>query len=292
MHIITMTKQHANARFDPAPQGDGAPEKSRPFFDASSLEDADGALDEFCQLLDGFNEWFARPRGLGLAERYANGKAYLLTEWEWLPAINFRVICESVVGLEPGGNALEINQRLPTWGAASDSEPLAIRSDVKKGNSCSHYRLGVCDRHRNDSVVFVEGVEFVKHPQGGIPSLVWFEPFDKPFSFVANSLHLPACLFERSNTSFDRESAVPSYLPPIVSDQVANQLVECGPQIVNNIANDGAEFDWEAFFDANAKYILSSFRIDLTDELVRVSIKEGLDGRFKLLSVAFCPFNL
>ena len=68
-------------------------------------------------------------------------------------------------------------------------------------------------------------------------------------------------------------------------------MVQCGPEIVHNVAEDGAQFDWDVFLDANAVDILSALRISPSDEAVWLAVEERFNGRLEIQNVAFGPFN-
>jgi hypothetical protein len=60
---------------------------------------------------------------------------------------------------------------------------------------------------------------------------------------------------------------------------------------MNGVTDDGAEIDWDSFLDAHAIDILASVRIYLMNQVVWLAVVEGFYRRFKIVNVAFGPFN-
>lgn len=259
----------------------------------ASLENSDDTLGAVCDVLKGFDDWLAECRA-GFAERYANGKGHILTDWSWRGAVDFRIVCQGVSGLEAFRRSKTyVDERLPVRSRSSaDRQALPIFSDEQKiGDAGPDRCMEMGYRYRNDALVFVEGVKLVEHPESGVPSLVWLQPMDEPLSFRTDGVYFSSSvLFKSFSATGDWEAVPDADLFAVRFHEFADGLVECGTKIVDGIASDCAQLDWQDFVNANADDILSGLRITLSDDLVGLCCHERLDGQLELLDVSFGPF--
>ncbi len=94
--------------------------------------------------------------------------------------------------------------------------------------------------------VLVHDVKGVDVPEGMGPrprrSLVWLRPLDVDASAPGHPVHLlPAAGGELGGVAEDRELSTGRGLVPVHTDQIAGEIVESGPSVVNTIADEQAQ---------------------------------------------------
>ena len=105
----------------------------------AALHDPEGALDEYCQLLERFENRLTR-RNLRLAERYIDGNLNLFIHARWLGTIDFRIVCQGINGSSIVRNAGGGREELASRGRIADHE-ISLRANAHKGHPPSHEGL-------------------------------------------------------------------------------------------------------------------------------------------------------
>ena len=263
---------------------------SHTVLESTPLKDAEGALHELHELSERFNNRLSL-NNLALAKRYCDGRLNLLIEARWA-SIDFSISlrkwdapelsgCSSIN--HPGGRSAGPRARAcgPADGAEEDA-----------GDADSGAYLEGRSRYGCDSVVFVENIKHVNGVQNGITSLACFERKDQCFGLSANAVYFSyAAGFVSLGPLVDRKVTSSVRLLPVRSYEVTNQIVEDASNIVDSVTQKAAKNDWNVFLGEHAVNILAGVRIDLMDQFVRLSVKEGIQGRLKISDVMFGPFN-
>jgi hypothetical protein len=285
MSIITLTKQ-GDAHLSPSTlQGAGAPA-----LHAATLKDPDDAFDEVGVLFERFNDRLSFTN-LALAKRYVEGSLNVALEARW-GTIDFNIVFQRENGPKSSGHPSDFDGPPLTGGRGTDSKCAMGRHKhhwhLQRGRNLK--RGG---RYRNDTCVFVEDIKLMEFPKNGIPSFVWFKPKDEPLGLGANALYFGyASGFKLFSVAKDWKPVSSSICTLVLgADQVADKMIERGPQIVDDISENPAYLDWQGFLDANANDILAGIGVFISEKFIRVRCEEGLSHRLKLLNVAFGPFN-
>ena len=251
--------------------------------------DGHGALNEYCELLERFEDRLTL-RNLRLAERYKNGDLKLLIDGCWDRTVNFRIILQGADRHEACGDAESRTEGFSTGGHAANVNFTIAHRKQRGGPICHHGHVG--GGYRNDSLVFIQGVKFMQNPQRGIPSFVWFQSPNEAVGFGADALYFSyRGFFKMLDGCTNRKSCSSTYLFTIGEDKVADELIECGPEIVDNVSNNGTDTDWNRFVNTHAVDILSGLCVVFTNGFVWFGLVEGLEKRFEFRDVLFGPFD-
>lgn len=256
----------------------------------SSLKDCEGALNEYCELLERFEDRLTL-RNLRLPERYRNGDLKLLIEGRWDGAIDFRIVLQGAYGDEVGRDAEASAERFGFRRKLSYVKTPRTDADEGDGDFCQNTDIGSC--YWDDSFVFVESVKLIQHPQRGIPSFVWLEPAYQRFGFGRNSIYFSNRFgFKVVDGSADGKPCSTRYLLLVGKDKFTNKLVEGGTQIVNGIPNYCTDAVWNGFVDSDAVNVLSGLLVLIQDSFIWVGCMKDLERRLQFRDVLFGPFDL
>lgn len=149
--------------------------------------------------------------------------------------------------------------------------------------------LGDRDKH----LVLVQDVEVVDGAKVVIPSLVRFESADYIDDIWGGTVYMSLLnhtfkVLPSANT--EREIDLLDTLP-VEPDKITGQQVECAPEVVNCIPNDGGNLSGELLRDADSQRT-PSLTLTLYDNGIGIQCRELEDFPAKLRDVAFGPFNL
>ena len=245
-------------------------------------ENIDDALNEVRQLNESWHKRLTldNPR---LAERYLEGELIVVLE--------FRLL--SGLGLNDKHYFAVYEREEPISGPEHNTgsrDRLISPRDLRPG---MHSDRSMRGPYRNNQVVLVDVVELVKPPERFTPSSVWFEraqyadgPWRGSTYFSQTSGH------KFLGGIADRESRVFVGGTATFDDELFGQVVETRPQVVEDVPEHHPPGQRDLFRDVDAEQLISCFRIELTDDEIRVGVQERADLAPKLVDVLFGPFNL
>jgi hypothetical protein len=236
----------------------------------------EGIYDAFDMLAhDGqnFGKRLARDR-VSVAEQYFKGDLAVEVHFRWhrSPGCN-----QFGYGLAVFyGNRDRLVGRDEWW-----PNPLKVLVDGG-ANTKAHLAFGVRGPYWNDQSMLVDPVEIVDCPQNfvprlAVPSLVWLQLFDSLDSFVAGTRE-PDGNFSIGGFSVvvDRELCSLIGRVAIGNDQRPREMIERTPEIMDNVAKNGAELFGNFLPDSYFDDYLSGLKIILEDEVVRLSSDPGV----------------
>ncbi len=247
------------------PDFDGLPFVDLP--EPEKLKRLDRLKREFGHLLQRFDNRLAFER-LPLSEQYLSGNLSLVCYF------NGRWDCRDV---EPAAFAND------GCGIGEVNVAFLIRK-AKPGKA-----LDGCGD--DQQIVLVDVIELAGGPNRSVPSVVncyFFE--DERGKFGEGFLYQSICGMGPRIIPFfcDRERLV---VTPF-TEYLDNGVIEGGPHIVDCISNDKRNLGWRGTDGFDINKALSGFRVFINAETAEVTLKKGLEDRFKLLDVAVGPFNL
>jgi hypothetical protein len=257
----------------------------------SDFKYGDQALQEAYELMERFGNRLTF-QNLSLAKRYADGRLNLLVEASW-GAMDFHILCQKKGAPRLTGSA-RIAEHGTTVGAGTAKTETTIWTDEHAGHGDLGRNADECGSYDYDGVVLVNDVQLMEGPQDSVASIATFKPKDETLGFGADALYFGfGTGFKALGPQAEgRESTTTIRLAPVRSYQVADDIVERAPQIVNGVAKKKADPDgWRQFLARHAVDVLAGLRIYLMPESVLVRRKERPDFSLKVGDVMFGPFN-
>jgi hypothetical protein len=153
-----------------------------------------------------------------------------------------------------------------------------------------HDRAKTTNRYQQP--VLVDNVQLMKSPEVFISSLVWFGLVDEVYRSAAHSLYFSRAMgFVFLDVIKDRITRIPVGRCPVCENQLIGEMVKAAPQIVDDVADGGGDFQWNFRDFANPEHPVSRLRIILEDDLVWVGLKEGVKASVEITDVLIGPFG-
>tara|TARA_R110002110_G_scaffold45692_8_gene139016 strand:- start:3997 stop:4758 length:762 start_codon:yes stop_codon:yes gene_type:complete len=245
---------------------DISPQSISPDLDSVLLNDTESAFCELDELVESFENRLTLDN-LRLGERYCKGKLKFLAEARWA-SMNFNIVIERAHLFESCGGSCVHHE----GGATDPCTKEANISFWSDKNAWQAHFGGNLDRgsaHHDNSIVLVDNIEPVQNPCWVVPSFVSLKPKDKPLGFGTDALYFG---YRSGFTSFgigaNVKPLVCSVSVTIGADQVTYSKIESGPEIVSNVANDTANFDWDVFVDNHADDVFAALGVCVKDDVV------------------------
>lgn len=171
------------------------------------------------------------------------------------------------------------------------------RGDQAKG----HSRRGIKTNHvssqpecgDNQQAVLVDIVKLVKSPDVAVPTLVRLCRFDELqqiwrdtvyYSWVNGLIFLGGLA--------DRVSGPVCRRLPIGLNQLPDQVIQGGTQVMHSVTDDGGNTDRDLLSDLKPVNALSGLRIEIDTDSIWISGAESLPFGIKIADVFFGPFDL
>jgi len=214
-----------------------------------------------------------RLEGKSYVEQYRDGRMAIVLHLEILPV--------QTLQSDPAGG-IEENRRLLDCYSV-----LVLKADIANSHKLDDW---------DEKLVFIRNVEFVKSPEGRIPSLVGFYRIENEVVDSRSDLLL---MQSAINGCFKLLPRVANWkLGMAVNDSTASndnfgiQNVQCASQVVQRIPDYyGGSFYIEPMSQIQAKPDpLTSVFLDRN--LVEVRLNKSFESRFKVVDVMIGPFNL
>lgn len=248
------------------------------------FKDPEDALDEVCVLFERFADRLTL-NNLTLAKRYRDCELNLLLEATW-GSIDFNILFRK----EDRTKTVWDQWPNQEWTLAAAKLEGICRADKHAGRAGVDGYLNSRRCYRDSFTVFVQDIQTMEFPQQATTSLVWFKPTNEPLGSGADALYFGyATGFKRFIGNGEVTTAI--RLTAVGTDQIANEMIERGSKVVDNIADNSAQLDWNRFIDAYAMDILSGVRIYIMDKSAFCRVDERIGGLFQVTNVAFGPFN-
>ena len=233
--------------------------------EAEALKRIDRLTCEFRELVKRFEDGFVIER-CSWSEAYANARISLVLYFK-LPGL-FQL---SATATARGANPL-IGDRLAA---------LVFKNYTES--------VGLMDRGQDQSML-VETVQLGKLPEHKLTSMVRLYLIDDKVREVGVGSHY------RSIMAVLRYYVVPRSAHGerhgFNSGHADGDIVEGGPQVVDDVPNDERQCGWRPCGIDHAKELISGLSIVLDDQLCRIRVDNGAVLLCKLVDVALGPMNL
>lgn len=252
----------------------------RLLFQDSVLEDIDDAFREIDELTERCNNGLS-INNLALAKRYVEG--------ELIIGFDIRVSRPKPEKYRAIFKGIDAFFRRQEHGAKSLLPPgIGVRGDH------GHERRLMSGPYRNDQLVFIPDVELMELPKQGVPTLVWLEPADGPYSLLAGTLHMFGKAGLKNVEVRPNREVDAGYVGPrtLVQDQCAAEDIQARPEIMDCIADDCGPHFRDVFAHFQLPEIQAGLRIEVFDDQIRVAVPERDDFLFEVVDVFFGPFDL
>lgn len=210
---------------------------------------------------------------LRLAERYIKGRLQVLIEFS----------------LE-GQNYVADFQRAPEL---EHQEPAcATGREIPAGRGKG--RLSQTSDRGEQSTVLVGNIEFVENPeQVPFATLVRFDFVNRFNDRSRRALYFSdSMVMVFRGGIVDRETSLLSRSVPLSDNKLASEVIQGAPEVVNDIASDGTNFNRRSFDSRHIDRCTASLRIALGCKSIGFSIEESLPGNFQFREMLFGPFDL
>jgi hypothetical protein len=242
-----------------------------------SPERSDDPLHKMERLIEKFENRLTL-NNLRLIERYIKGELRIHVRIRWQDkdfcAVYYREDCVS---------RREIDTHDGVWksdASASNKGPseLLLRGDP------------VSNSGGEQEAMFVEVVELMQVPQGICSSLVRFGGVNCINRVLAHSLYFSRTFgFVYLGAFEDREAGESRLLGPI--NQSPDNIIQSTPEILNGLPGSQGDFGRDALVLTEAVHPLSRIWLQLWNDTIRVSFREGSDTVFQVTDVLFGPFD-
>lgn len=175
-------------------------------------------------------------------------------------------------------------------GADPESDALTVLVGGEGGNNVP---IGLGNNRRYDHSVFVHDVEAGQCQEQFIPSWVWFHRLHKINDVLPGTTYLVLQRLLEFPAGLTDGKSVPGVdLIAVKGYGLANQVIQCSPKVMDAIADQEAPFDGRVSFDFADSDPLAGVRVDMFDDMVRVSCPKVSDSGFEITKVLLGPLDL
>jgi hypothetical protein len=178
----------------------------------------------------------------------------------------------------------------------TDPQVGSVVKDASGPQMLTEIELPHCGPSSQQQTMFVSDIEIMESPKIVVPSLVWFDTFDDVNRFLPHSLYLSRkrglFIFGGRNVFKDRKSGGFGNSSVVDSNEMADQIVESTPDVLENVTSDKQNFrrdrrDLDRIVD-----VLSGIRISLFSDHVWITGYECIESGMQLLDVLVGPVDL
>jgi hypothetical protein len=239
--------------------------------DKCLLDTVNNTTDEFRQLM---KRWQNRLtlHGQSVVEKYKQGRISLICDIE-VPVLRAIHVATPAASCENPS----VNEQFLAF--------LVYSANVAHSTDLHNWK---------QKPVLIEDVEIVQGPQGVIPSFVRFYDIHDEVADCWRGFMYQSAIYGGYKiipTSSHREpSLVITSLQP-GKDDIVNSEVQGRFQIMQGVANDERKIVWNGLFYVNLKRLISSLRITIDANSVRVWCETD-HPTVKIIDVLLGPFNL
>jgi hypothetical protein len=143
-----------------------------------------------------------------------------------------------------------------------------------------------------DEVVLIGDIHPMKTPESVISSEIWLMPVDESLIGDAHALYLSRSIsYVLGSTLANRKISVGCNCSPVVSDERRSQVIECRPEIVNDITNHQTKSRINLGDILNYVLGVARMRIVLSSEFARVYFEKGSSPYLKVTDVVVGPID-
>jgi hypothetical protein len=141
--------------------------------------------------------------------------------------------------------------------------------------------------------VFIDDVEIVECPEGFAPTSVWFETVNESRRAGAHPLDALIDLpLEFAPFIVDRKGVWSRDFSPVRSDGGADRKIERGPEVVDQVPDNGADMDRDLLSEGDLEKAVTALRVIVGRDYVWASVQKRHDLRLKIVEMALRPANL
>lgn len=254
-------------------------------FENVSGENPDDAFREIDELLEGWDNRLT-INNLAFAKRYIDGELGV--------GVHFRIWDQTFTLYEEYVSVFQ--RKLPVGGV--DGQFHGRPREIGSWKRCNAPReiddnVAVASGDGNQQFVLIDDVNLVEAPEGVVRSTVWLTALHKEFGSGGCPVesgrnvapHVSGC-----RTYW--ELGVLGWRPAVIENQGVSEEVQRRSQIVNAIADETSPFRWDAFLHSKAIDFVLRLRIDLRDDVIRLSCVESPDLAVEVVKVFFGPVDL
>jgi len=141
-------------------------------------------------------------------------------------------------------------------------------------------------------VVFIYDVKTMERPQQIIPAFVWADRLDEVHGRLVKALYFGEVGFKFVGVLGNREFPIRRPSTAIVGNELPNEKIQGGSQIMDRVSGDGSKARLGLPADHYPGDALPRLNICVGNEQIWVGLQEGLALRFKITDVLFGPFDL
>jgi hypothetical protein len=253
------------------------------------------AFDKLDKLTERWNQRLTLDN-LALTERYLKGELRIIVNLRQVVAAlgrDFEEYCAIFQRKLPVCRANTYRQRNIWWYDQFGGQV----GDVVEGAGKVENEALVCHAHGHQELVFIRDIELMETPERVVRSLVRLGFLDEVYGCLRRSLYLSRrtgfkSIGEGYSVFEHREPGIRLDLFPFGTNQLADQQVEGGPEIVDCIADDGTPPERRLGQHSKLKEQIACIRIVIGEDFVGVGLQEALDQGFEIADVLLGPFDL
>lgn len=147
----------------------------------------------------------------------------------------------------------------------------------------------------NQEAMFVQNIKLVETPEGPIPSFIrLYRVGDEPRDFWGGSLYRSITLgiFKVFPLATKREIDLGSFFPGDSGYCFIGEQIKRRTKIVDSVPDDEGRNFWKRLSNSDAEGLVSSLRVFIDADTIKVSILERLEHSPKILDVLLGPLDL
>ena len=254
---------------------------------------ADKGVNELAHLVKKWNDRLTL-QNLRLCERYLNNEIHIIVQLALTGTSGQAKLCDYVAVFQYADcvTRSKVERLLPNGIGPFDVRAVLTQPFTAVSQSVHHDAS-----HRgsaNDEMsVLVDIIQLVDQPEGLAPSIIRLGSVDEFFRARIDSLYLSQKLgFVFGRDIVNGELVRLARCSAVGLNELPNQMIEGGPQVVNGIADDAGKIVREFGQDFDPKDCASRLRVLLGNDSVTVGFAKGDKSLLKIVDVMFGPFDL
>lgn len=144
--------------------------------------------------------------------------------------------------------------------------------------------------------MFVSNVQLVETPEGVVPTLVWLDSHDRIYGVLPHALYLSRksglLLFGGWCQLGDWKARILSRLAIVRQDQPIGEVIQSTPEVLNGVPGNEPNVGWNRSNLGDPIDFVSTIRVKIYSDGVRVGLHEGSRGRLEIVDVFVGPIDL
>jgi hypothetical protein len=247
----------------------------------TGLEQHDSVADQIREMLERFKNRLTldNPR---LVERYIKGELHLLIQL--------------IIGSSDEKFVAILQRAQPVcWGKKDGGIAHEIRKPPRHifGHQAPNIDALKRSTYREQQSVLVDTVQLIEDPEvTSCPSVVWFEAIDCVYGVLPQALYFSRRQgFVLRGARIDGEMEIAACGPRRNREQLLDQMIEGGPEILDDIARNRREVQGNRLSPADVIDWLASLRIALGRDFIWIGAAKRSDLTMQVSDVLFGPFD-